>query len=168
MEDRKNPGTSTRGADGSREVGTNRIPPMIATAATGTLTMKIEPQEKCSRSQPPVIGPTATPTPTMAAHSPIALARFTGSAKMLVINESVVGKITAAPMPIAARAAMRESAEFTCAATAEVAAKTASPGGVGEAPRVPRGGEGEVPREAGVPGGEPATPPVAAFQPPRR
>jgi hypothetical protein len=74
-----------------------------------------------------VIGPTATPTPTMAAHSPIALARFTGSAKMLVINESVVGKITAAPMPIAARAAMRESAELTCAATAEVAAKTASP-----------------------------------------
>ena len=30
---------------------------MIATAATGTLTRKIEPQEKCSSSQPPVIGP---------------------------------------------------------------------------------------------------------------
>ena len=62
------------------------MPPMIATAATGTLTMKIEPHEKCSSSQPPVIGPAATPTPTIAAHSPIALARFTGSGKMLVIR----------------------------------------------------------------------------------
>ena len=42
---------------------------------------------------------------------------------MLVIRDSVVGKITAAPTPIAARAAIRPSAVFTCAATAEVIAK---------------------------------------------
>ena len=82
----------------------NSTPPMMATAATGTLTMNTEPHEKCSSSQPPEIGPAATPTPTIAAHSPIAFARFTGSVKMLVISDRVVGKITAAPMPIAARA----------------------------------------------------------------
>ena len=100
---------------------------MMATAATGTLTMNTEPQEKCSSSQPPEIGPAATPTPTIAAHSPIAFARFTGSAKMLVISDRVVGKITAAPTPIAARAQMSASAESTCDATADVIAKTASP-----------------------------------------
>src|SRR6185503_20738674 len=127
IEDRIKPGTSTGGAAGSRDVGTNRTPPTIATAATGTLTMNTEPHEKCSNSQPPEIGPAATPTPTIAAHSPIALARFTGSVKMLVIKDSVVGKITAAPTPIAARAAIRPSAVFTCAAKADVIAKRARP-----------------------------------------
>jgi hypothetical protein len=82
------------------------MPPMMASAAIGMFTMKIEPHEKCWSNQPPLIGPTATPTPTMAAHSPIALARGTGSVKMLVISPSVVGKITAAPTPMAARAAI--------------------------------------------------------------
>ena len=99
----------------------------MASAAIGMFTMKIEPHQKCSSSQPPLIGPTATPTPTMAAHSPIALARAAGSVKMLVIRPSVVGKITAAPTPMAARAAISASAEFTCAATAEVAANRARP-----------------------------------------
>ena len=101
---------------------------MIATAATGTLTMNTEPHEKCSSSQPPEIGPAATPTPTIAAHSPIAFARFTGSVKMLVINDRVVGKMTAAPTPIAARAAIRPSAVFTWAATADVIANSGEPG----------------------------------------
>ena len=65
----------------------NSQPPMMATAAIGTLTRKTEPHEKCSSSQPPLIGPAATPTPTIAAHSPIAFARFTGSAKMFVISD---------------------------------------------------------------------------------
>ncbi len=100
---------------------------MMAATATGTLTQKMAPQAKCSSSQPPLIGPAATPTPTIAAHSPMAFARATGSVKMFVISASVVGKITAAPTPIAARAAIRPSAVLTCAATAEVTAKTASP-----------------------------------------
>src|ERR1700755_3018811 len=101
-EDSTRPGTSIGGAAGSRDVGTNSQPPTMATAATGTLTMNTEPHEKCSSSQPPEIGPAATPTPTIAAHNPIAFARFTGSVKILVISDRVVGKITAAPMPIAA------------------------------------------------------------------
>ncbi|CNL18432.1 Uncharacterised protein [Mycobacterium tuberculosis] len=91
------------------------------------MTKKIEPHQKCSSSQPPLIGPTATPTPTMAAHTPIALARGAGSVKMLVISPRVVGKITAAPTPMAARAAMSASAEFTCAAMTEVIANSARP-----------------------------------------
>src|ERR1700756_2763933 len=59
--------------------------------------------EKCSSSQPPVIGPAATPTPTMAAESDRPRA-WHGSAKMFVIRPSVVGKITAAPTPMGARA----------------------------------------------------------------
>ena len=82
------------------------MPPIMATTAIGTFTKKIAPQRKCSSNQPPLIGPTATPTPTMAAQSPIALARRTGSVKMLVISPRVVGKITAAPTPMAARAAI--------------------------------------------------------------
>ena len=99
----------------------------MASVATGMFTMKIEPHQKCSSNQPPLIGPTATPTPTMAAHSPIALARATGWVNMLVISPNVVGKITAAPTPMAARAAIRASAEFTCAAMAEVIANRARP-----------------------------------------
>ena len=78
MADRIRPAKSMGGVAGSREVGMNSQPPMMATTAIGMLTRKIEPQEKCSSSQPPLIGPTATPTPTMAAHSPIALARCAG------------------------------------------------------------------------------------------
>ena len=100
---------------------------MMATSAIGMLTRKMAPHQKCSSSQPPLIGPTATPTPTIAAQRPIALARSTGSMKMLVISPRVVGKITAAPTPMAARAAMSPSAEFTCAATPEVIANRASP-----------------------------------------
>ena len=100
---------------------------MMATIAIGMFTMKIAPHQKCSSNQPPLIGPTATPTPTMAAHNPIALARGIGSVKMLVISPSVVGKITAAPTPMAARPAMSASAEFTCAAMPDVMANSASP-----------------------------------------
>ncbi len=63
----------------------------------------------------------------MAAHNPIALARRAGSVKMLVISPSVVGKMTAASTPIAARVAMSWSAEFTCSATPEGIANSARP-----------------------------------------
>src|SRR4029077_7737501 len=90
--DRTRPATSTGGAAGSRDVGTNSNPPTIATTAIGTLTRKIAPHQKFSSSQPPVIGPAATPTPTMAAHRPIALARGIGSGKMLVVKGRAVGQ----------------------------------------------------------------------------
>ncbi len=70
---------------------------------TGTLTKKIEPQEKCSSSSPPITGPSAPLAPATAAHTPIARARSRGSWKMLVSSDSVAGMISAAPMPIEAR-----------------------------------------------------------------
>ena len=42
------PGTSTGGAEGSREVGTKSWPSTSATITTGTFTRKTEPHQKCS------------------------------------------------------------------------------------------------------------------------
>ena len=67
---------------------------------------KTLPHQKCPRSHPPTIGPIATPTPVVAPQSPMALARSERSVKMLAINDSVEGKIAAAPIPMNARAAI--------------------------------------------------------------
>ena len=44
----------------SRLVGTKRAINTMATSTTGTLTMNTDPHQKCSSSQPPVTGPSAT------------------------------------------------------------------------------------------------------------
>ena len=75
----------------------------------GTLTMKIEPHQKCSSRNPPATGPMATAMPATPAHSPIATARSRASVKTFVRIESVAGMMNAAPMPITARAAMSAS-----------------------------------------------------------
>ena len=51
---------------GSREFGTNQIAPATAAITIGTFTRNTDPHEKCSRSQPPEMGPSATPTPVTA------------------------------------------------------------------------------------------------------
>ena len=79
--------------------------------AIGTLTKNTEPHQKCSSSQPPVIGPAATAIPATALQMPIAFARSLGSRNMLVMIASVAGKISAAPMPIRARPTISVSAE---------------------------------------------------------
>src|SRR6476620_1880055 len=79
--DRTRPTGSSRGAWGSRDVGTKARPSSRATAAMGTLTRKMAPQAKCSRIHPPVTGPRATARPVTPAHAPIALARSDGSVK---------------------------------------------------------------------------------------
>ena len=74
-----------------------------------------EPHQKCSSSQPPVIGPAATATPLTALQMPIALARSPGSRNMLVMIASVAGKISAAPTPISARPTIKRSADESAA-----------------------------------------------------
>ena len=101
------PRKSTRGAAGSRDVGTKSCPPTRATTTTGTLTRKTEPHQKCSRSQPPVTGPMATAMPAVADQMAMAWARSRRSVNTLVMIESVAGMISAAPMPMIARVAMR-------------------------------------------------------------
>ena len=78
----------------------------MPTRTIGTLTRSTEPHQKCSSSQPPVTGPRATLRPLVADQMPIALARSIGSGKTLTRIASVAGKISAAPMPIAPRAAI--------------------------------------------------------------
>ena len=104
--DRTRPTGSSRGAWGSRDVGTMARPSSSATAAMGTLTRKMAPQAKCSRIHPPVTGPRATARPVTPAHVPMAFARSDGSVKTLVRMARVAGKMSAAPTPMAARAAI--------------------------------------------------------------
>ena len=105
-EDSASPAQSTGGVVGSREGGTARETPIATAAATGAMKRNTLPHQKCSRSQPPTIGPIAIPTPVVAPHSPMALARSARSVKMFEISDRVAGKIRAAPKPIAARAAI--------------------------------------------------------------
>ncbi len=125
--DRARPPTSTGGVAGSREVGTNNAPPSNVTAATGAMATKTLPHQKCSSSQPPVIGPKATPSPVIAPHSPIALARSPRSVYRLEMIARVAGKISAAPTPITARTAISAPGVSTRPPMAVALPNTASP-----------------------------------------
>ena len=103
------PVQSTGRAAGSRDSGRSRRPATRASAVSGTLTRKIEPHPKWSSSTPPATGPSATPTPAVAAQMPIAVARSRGSVKTLMRSESVAGMMNAAPAPMTARAAISAS-----------------------------------------------------------
>jgi hypothetical protein len=104
--DSTRPATSTGAAAGSFAAGTVMATRMPAAAATGPIATKMAPQLKCSRSQPPAIGPSAIATPALAPHKPMARARSVRSVKTLEISERVAGKVMAAPSPITARAAI--------------------------------------------------------------
>ena len=60
--------------------------------------MKMEPHQKCSSRNPPVRGPSATPTLAVAAHTPMAFGRL-WAGKTFVMIDSVAGMISAPPMP---------------------------------------------------------------------
>ena len=107
--ERAAPVQSMRRATGSRDSGTSLRPATTATAVSGTLTMKIDPHQKWSSSTPPTTGPSATPSPAVAAQRPMATARSRGSANTPIRSESVAGMMKAAPAPITARAAMSPS-----------------------------------------------------------
>ena len=89
--------------------------------------MKIDPQAKCSRSQPPSVGPTTTPRPATDDHMAMALARSAGTVKTLVKMERVAGMTAAAPIPITTRLATSSCAEVDIAASTEPRAKTIRP-----------------------------------------
>ncbi len=90
---------SSRGASGSREVGTVLITNTMATAATGAMARKALPHQKCSRSQPPTMGPKATPIPVVAPQMPMALARSARSVNTLDRIDSVFGNTMACSTP---------------------------------------------------------------------
>ena len=112
------PRRSRRGASGSREVGTTHATSAIAASASGTFARNVACHENDSRSAPPTMGPSATAAPVLAPQRPIARARSRRSVKMLLMIDSVVGKMTAAPTPIRARVAVRAVALVVRAASA--------------------------------------------------
>ena len=73
--ERTRPGTSSRGASGSREVGTTHRTSASAPSATGTFARNVACQVLASSSTPPAIGPSAIATPVTAPQMPIAFAR---------------------------------------------------------------------------------------------
>ena len=89
--------------------------------------MKIEPQAKWSSRNPPTTGPSATPSPAVAAQMPMAVERSRGSGKIPIRRDSVAGMISAAPAPMTARAATSPSTPPADAAHAEAPPNTASP-----------------------------------------
>ena len=72
---------------------------------TGTLTKKIQFQDRCSVSRPPVSGPIASAMAETPAQMPIAVPRWRGG-NVAVMIESVAGLISAAPTPCTTRAAI--------------------------------------------------------------
>ena len=137
--------------DGSR--GSGKIRGAAVTRASGTSAQKTLPHAKCSSSRPPTTGPAATPMPTTAPQTPSAAARSRRSRNVLLMIDSVVGKMTAADMPIATRAAISAPDESTRAPTVLAAGegqqaqdqRRPAAEAVGQAARrQDQGGEGEV------------------------
>ena len=100
--ERTAPSRSNLPGCGSRLSGTSTKPASNATAATGTLTKKTEPQSNQRSSRPPTRGPSPMPTAARPAQMPIALPR-SSRGNTAVIVERVAGMIIAAPRPITDR-----------------------------------------------------------------
>src|SRR4029450_2245634 len=81
----------------------------------GTFTMNTDPHQKCSRRNPPVIGPMPTPSADTPAQMPMALALSRGLVNTFVMIESVAGMMNAAPMPISERVKISVVAESAIA-----------------------------------------------------
>ena len=121
------PRMSSLGRLASSDSGTTSSVATIAASASGGFTQKIACQLKCSRSNPPMIGPIATPTPATAAQTPMAFARSRGSANTWTRIDSVDGMMNAAPTPITARQAVSPLTSVIIAAPSEPARKTIRP-----------------------------------------
>ena len=77
----------------------------------GAATRNTEPYQKCASRKPPISGPMAPPAPANPAHMAMALARSRrGNADCSRL--SVLGMMSAAPMPMTARQAMSAVASF--------------------------------------------------------
>ncbi len=98
-----------------------------ATTPIGTLIQKMLCQSKRSTRVPPISGPMARARPEMPAHMPIARARSRGSRKVLVMIDSVLGSISAPPMPWTTRAPIRNEVDGARAHRTEPPVNSARP-----------------------------------------
>ena len=116
--DSSEPTRSSGAGSGSFDSGRTKCPIETAITTTGTFTRKTDPHQKWARRSPPTAGPSALPSALTAAQIPMARPRSLGSVKRLVRIESVAGMMSAAPIPMHARAAI------TCVVSAANAAAT--------------------------------------------
>jgi hypothetical protein len=126
-DDSADPVRSGRSALAFLESGTSQMAHATPMAATGTLIRKTDPHQKRVSSRPPTMGPSAPPAAPAPAHRAIARCRWLASRKMSVMIDSVDGIISAPPIPMPARAAIRMPADPEKAAQAEPAAKITRP-----------------------------------------
>ena len=94
---------------------------------TGTFSRNTEPHQNSSSSAPPRSGPAAAPADRLAAHTPMAVRRWPGSANMVRISDRVEGISVAPATPSRARAAISIGALVESAARTDTAAKAAPP-----------------------------------------
>ena len=117
---------SSRPCSGSFESGTSFGIASSAATTIGTLMRKTAVQLNCSSSQPPLAGPMPTPMPATAAQMPIAFAR-SSAGKTLVMIDSVVGMISAPPMPMSDLVAMSMLADSAKAEASDAPPKMTNP-----------------------------------------
>ena len=103
----------------ARPAGTTRI-------ATGTFTRNTACQPTSFTSTPPSIGPSTSPTPATAAHTPSACGRSSGG-NMTAISDSAGGSTHAAAAPISARAPISATGKGAIAHRHEATPKPAMP-----------------------------------------
>src|SRR5258707_3341464 len=82
------PAKSRAGTAGSFEDGTRNATSPDTTAATRTMKRNTLPHQNSSNSQPPTIGPPATPMPVVAPQNPIALPRRARSVNTLALMDN--------------------------------------------------------------------------------
>lgn len=96
-------------------------------AITGTLTIKTAPHQKCSRSRPPRIGPSALPAAKPVAQTATATRRWARSTNRVRNSARVAGISIAPKKPSSARAATSTTASAANAAANETTPKPATP-----------------------------------------
>src|SRR5918994_1249807 len=89
------PGTSSGGAPGRRDSGSQRSPSGAASSTNGTLTRNTQRQPATSTSTPPTTGPRASPSPATADQTPKAFGRSSGG-KSTASSDSAGGSTQAA------------------------------------------------------------------------
>ncbi len=121
------PSGSNRDASGFRDSGTAHHARPTTTTTNGTFTRNTEPHQNCESSSPPSTGPSASPRPATADHTPNARARSLGSVNTFVRTAIEVGMISAAPNPMIPRQTISAVALEENAATADAIPNTTRP-----------------------------------------
>ena len=118
---------SMRLYSGLRDSRTSRGARVRINTMTGRLIRNTEPQKKCSRSQPPRIGPSAAPPEKPEPQMAMARSRCRASRKMLRTSDKVEGIRVAPATPSRARAMMSTSGVGANAAISEAVPNAAEP-----------------------------------------